>query len=102
MIFSAKKVSPVVHSSSPFQQSSPVIIDSRALLALHMHMLVLLMAQISYCMAAHDTWQIFAQGPYGPRALTSHSANNYLLCGTRNCTITKQTCCFSKVSCTTV
>ena len=28
MIFSAKKVSPVVHSSSPFQQSSPVIIDS--------------------------------------------------------------------------
>ena len=28
MTFSAKKVSPVVHSSSPFQQSSPVIIDS--------------------------------------------------------------------------
>ena len=28
MVFSAKKVSPVVHSSSPFQQSSPVIIDS--------------------------------------------------------------------------
>ena len=28
MVFSAKKVSPVVHSSGPYQQSSPVIIDS--------------------------------------------------------------------------
>ena len=31
--------------------------------------------QISYCMAARAIWQILALRAYGPRAMTSRSAN---------------------------